>query len=64
MQPRDWSRPVPLAAADRRAMEATMDRLFQAARDGAHDVLAAVAAAAYLIGFFAAINAALGKLFY
>jgi hypothetical protein len=64
MQPRNWSRQVSLAAAGHRAMEATMDRLFQAARDGARDVLAALAAAAYFTGFFAAINAALGKLFY
>jgi hypothetical protein len=41
-------------------MEVTMDRLFQAARG----VLAALAAAAYFIGLFGAINAALSKLFY
>jgi len=45
-------------------MEATMARLLQAARDNARDVLAAAAAAAYLLGFLAAVDAALSKLFY
>ena len=41
-----------------------MSRLFRAARDNASDVLAAVAASAYFLGFFAAIHAALDKLAY
>lgn len=41
-----------------------MSRLFQAARDNASDILAAVAASGYFLGFFAAINAALDKLSY
>ena len=58
------TKPVPPAAADRRAMEATMARMLQAARDTAGDALAAAAATAYLLGFSAAVHAALGKLFY
>jgi hypothetical protein len=39
-------------------------RLLEAARDNAADVLAAAAASAYFLGFFAAIRAALDKLSY
>ncbi len=41
-----------------------MSRLFEAARDNASDLLGAVAASVYFLGFFGAIHAALGKLFY
>ena len=41
-----------------------MSSLFQAARDNASDILAAVAACAYFLGFFGAIHAALDKLAY
>ncbi len=41
-----------------------MSRLFEAARDNAGDILAAVAASVYFLGFFGAIHAALGKLAY
>jgi hypothetical protein len=41
-----------------------MSSLFQAARDNASDILAAVAASVYFLGFFGAIHAALDKLAY
>ena len=41
-----------------------MFRLFQAARDIAEELLAAVGASLYLLGFLAAIHAALDKLSY
>ena len=41
-----------------------MSRLLQAARDNAGDVLAALAASAYFLGFFGAVHAALSKLAY
>ena len=41
-----------------------MHHLSQAARDNASDILAAVAASAYFLGFLGAIHAALGKLAY
>ena len=41
-----------------------MSRLFRAAGDNANDVLAAVAASAYFLGFFVAVHAALAKLTY
>ena len=44
-----------------------MSRLFQAARDNASDILAAVAAVAasiYFLGFLGAIHAALDRLSY
>ena len=45
-------------------MEETMSRLFHGARDNASDTLAALAASVYLLGFLAAVEAALGKLLY
>ena len=47
-----------------RPTEAAMSSLFQAARDNARDILAAVAASVYFLGFFGAIHAALDKLAY
>lgn len=41
-----------------------MSRLFQAARDNAADMLAAVALSVYFLGFFGALLAALDKLSY
>ena len=41
-----------------------MSRLSQAARDNASDVLAALAASVYFLGFFGAVYAALDKLAY
>ncbi len=41
-----------------------MLRLFEAARANAGDILAAVAVAAYFLGFLGAIHVALGKLSY
>ena len=41
-----------------------MSRLFENTRDAGADVLTALAAAAYFLGFFGAVHAALGKLFY
>ena len=41
-----------------------MSRLFQAARDNASDILAAVAASIYFLGFLGAIHAALDRLSY
>ena len=41
-----------------------MSRFFEAARDIASDLLAAVGASLYFLGFFAAIHAALDKLSY
>jgi hypothetical protein len=41
-----------------------MSRLFQNIRDNGADVLAALAAAVYFLGFFGAVHAALGKLVY
>jgi hypothetical protein len=41
-----------------------MLRLLQAARDNASDMLAAVAASAYFLGFLGAVHAALGRLLY
>lgn len=41
-----------------------MSRLFQAAHDNASDILGAVAASVYFLGFFGAIHAALDKLAY
>ncbi len=41
-----------------------MSRLFQAARDNASDILAAVAASVYFLGFFGPLHAALNKLAY
>jgi hypothetical protein len=41
-----------------------MAQLFQAARCNASDILAAVAASAYFLGFFASIHVALDKLAY
>ena len=41
-----------------------MSRLFQNTRDTGADVLAALAAAVYFLGFFGAVHAALGKLIY
>ena len=41
-----------------------MSHLFRAARDNASDILAAVAASAYVLGFFVAVHAALAKLTY
>jgi hypothetical protein len=41
-----------------------MSRLSQAARDNASDILAAVAASVYFLGFFGAVHAALEKLSY
>jgi hypothetical protein len=41
-----------------------MSRLFQAARDNANDILAAVAASIYFLGFLGGIHAALGRLSY
>jgi len=45
-----------------RAMDATMSRLFRAARDNAGDILASAAASAYFLCFLDAVHAALGKL--
>jgi hypothetical protein len=39
-------------------------RLLQATRDNAGDIVAAVAASAYFLGFLGAIQVALAKLFY
>jgi predicted trehalose synthase len=44
--------------------EKAMSHLFREARDNAQDILAAVAAAAYFIGFLGAFHVALAKLFY
>ncbi len=56
------------AAEDRRPEEAIMLRLLKAARDKARanagDILAAVAVAAYFLGFFGAVHLALAKLSY
>ena len=41
-----------------------MSRLLQATRDNAGDILAAVAASAYFLGFLGAIHVALAKLSY
>ena len=41
-----------------------MRHLFQAARDNATEVLTALAAAVYFLGFFAAVYGALDKLSY
>lgn len=41
-----------------------MSRLFQAVSDNASDILGAVAASVYFLGFFGAIHAALDKLSY
>ena len=41
-----------------------MSRFFEAARDIASDLLAAVGASLYFLAFFAAIHAALDKLSY
>ena len=41
-----------------------MARLFQNTHDTGVDVLAALAAAVYFLGFFGAIHAAMGKLIY
>jgi hypothetical protein len=41
-----------------------MSRLFRATRDNASDILAAVAASAYFLGFLVAVHAALTKLAY
>jgi hypothetical protein len=41
-----------------------MSRLFQTTRDNGADVLTALAAAVYFLGFFGAVHAALGKLIY
>jgi hypothetical protein len=41
-----------------------MLRLLQATRDNVGDMLAAVAASAYFLGFLGAVHAALGKLLY
>ena len=41
-----------------------MSRLFQAARDNASDILAAVAASIYFLRFLGAIHAALDRLSY
>ena len=41
-----------------------MSRLFQNTRDTGADVLAALAAAVYFLGFLGAVHAAMGKLLY
>ena len=41
-----------------------MSSLFQAARDNASDILGAVAASVYFLGFFGGIHAALERLSY
>ncbi len=41
-----------------------MPHLFQAARDNASDILAAVVASVYFLGFLGAVHAALDKLAY
>jgi hypothetical protein len=41
-----------------------MSHLFQEARDNARDILAALAAAAYFLGFLGAFHLALARLFY
>jgi hypothetical protein len=41
-----------------------MSRLFQNTHDTGADVLAALAAGIYFLGFFGALHAALGKLIY
>jgi hypothetical protein len=41
-----------------------MSHLFRDARDNASDILAAVAASTYFLGFLSAVHAALAKLFY
>lgn len=41
-----------------------MSRLFQAARENAGDILAALVAFVYFLGFFGAVQAALGRLLY
>ena len=41
-----------------------MSRLSRNTRDAGADVLAALAAAVYFLGFFGALHAALGKLIY
>ena len=46
------------------SMDASMSRLFRAARDNAGDILASAAASAYFLCFLDAVHAALRKLFY
>jgi predicted trehalose synthase len=41
-----------------------MSHLFREAHDNAQDILAAVAAAAYFLGFLGAVHVALARLFY
>jgi predicted trehalose synthase len=44
--------------------EIAMSHLFREARDNAQDILAAVAAAAYFLGFLGAVHIALARLLY
>ena len=41
-----------------------MSHLFRGARDNAQDILAAVAAAVYFVGFLGVFHVALARLFY
>ena len=59
-QPRPRDRRKIGSATEDPATEAAMSRLFQAARD----ILAAVAASIYFLGFLGAIHAALDRLSY
>jgi len=45
-------------------MEMAMSHLFREARGNAGDILAALAAAAYFLGFLGAFQVALARLFY